>query len=135
MSVLLLDKSDELIKRIEEVNISSNNDASAVYARVSMNPNGELGNQVKYLIDCARKLGDKNCFVYAEVASGLATSRRKRSELYRFIFDMKKKNIKRVYVVNRDRFYKDISVMISFFRNIYGTDIEIIETGTAKRTV
>ena len=40
-----------------------------------------------------------------------------------------------IYVLDKDWFYKSISVMISFLRNICGTDREITESGTAKRTV
>lgn len=76
----------------------------AIYARVALHRNNNLEKQ----IDKIKKAVGGDCYnVYAEVASGLETTREGRKEWFRLLDDIEKGTINSIYLTGYDRITRD----------------------------
>lgn len=99
----------------------------AIYARVANNQNNGLAMQIADVEKNAKQVGDVNCKIYSEVASGISRNRQERKELYRLMEDVKSGLIKRIYVKCRDRFARDIDFEIEIEGEVRKCGVELIE--------
>lgn len=76
----------------------------AIYARVALHRNNNLEKQ----IDKIKKAVGGDCYnVYAEVASGLKTTREERGEWFRLLDDIERGTINSIYLTGYDRIARD----------------------------
>lgn len=117
----------ELYKNLKSITLSPLKEGVAIYARVANNENNGLSKQVVMLEEEAELVGDMNCIIYSEVASGISKDEIERKELYRLISDAEAGFVKRVYIKCRDRFAKDFVFAREIAERLNNCGVEIIE--------
>lgn len=117
----------DLYKNLRSTTLLPLNEGVAIYARVANNENDGLSKQVTMLEEEAELVGDMNCSIYSEVASGISKDEIERRELYRLISDAEAGDVKRVYIKCRDRFARDVIFAKEVAEKLISYGVEIIE--------
>lgn len=100
---------------------------AAIYARVALDENNALEKQIAYLKEAAACVGDDDCAVYAEVASGITKDRAHRKELYKLLSDVKSGLISRIYIKSCDRISRNAVFEMGFEEMLRNYDAELVD--------
>lgn len=118
---------EDFYLHIKDCELNPTNGTAAIYARVATNENNGLQRQIEMLEKQAEFIGDVDCMIYSEVASGLAKTQDTRTELFRLMADIEAGLVTRVYIECRDRIARDHFFGRETERKLKELKVEVVE--------